>query len=70
MSWNIRMFKEDREVLSYSFREVHYNEDGSPIFYSSEPLVLLEDTVDDLDAYVGMVSKALGKSVLTKEDFV
>lgn len=70
MYWNYRMLqaKDEYGDLCTSIVEVYYAEDGTLQGYTS-PARVLAGSAEELQEVLNMMEAALGKPVLTPEDF-
>ena len=68
--WNHRVFRrewEDGTVL-YGLHEVYYNDDGSIHGYTTEPVELQEETVEELREVLTRMQAALDAPVLVYDE--
>jgi hypothetical protein len=70
MTWNYRIVAlEHEEGTQYGIHEVYYDDKGVPIFYTSDPVPCVGESLSDIYKGMDHMLVALSKPVLTEKDF-
>lgn len=72
MSWNYRVLKRTIKATGeerWGIHEVFYDDDGSLDTATTEPIAIEADSLDELRVDLEHVQRALGRPVLTLDDF-
>lgn len=76
MSWNYRICKETyktdfgEEIISFSLREVYYNNEGNIIGVTSNAVGLVADSVEEFSSNFDKVKEAINKEVIDLDTLV
>jgi len=70
MTWNYRIVAVQHDWgIEYGIHEVYYDENEKPIFYTSNPVPCVGDTLQEAYASFEKMRMAFGMPTLTEKDF-
>lgn len=69
MTWNHRVMKiENRGETFLEIHEVYYDDQGRPNGYTTDPIAVTGETIDELRWVLNRMLECLDKDILTEED--